>query len=401
MFLKKRNQSLYCTKCDFSQTEGHTYVDGTCVCGATETASGPVLDESLVFSSTVVTVTSTVNIRYRVRKVDYPKYSSFKVVVYGKEYSFVNGENLYNEVDVPETEVNLTNSTTNVNTYLYEGIAMCSLGLDMNAYIKCYDANGNYVAHSPVFKSSPETLLKELLASTQTDIGKTAITELLNMAAAAQVQFAANKSGTDLATAVAEGKLVNNGVDQTYTVKEMPTLNTEKTVIAAIDSSTGEARADAAEFITNHKITSQVSLIQAPVPRFYIGTATNHSTKPELDLDKSKIKMVFSYYDPDPNVKATVTKTVDGSTAEGLAAIVTSGKRYAIDVPSFEFHNANQTITATLYYDGAEMATATYSVETYVSEQIASTSASENAKNMATAIAKFGLAFRNNKGITT
>jgi len=352
--------------------------------------AGPVLDENLQFRDILVTVTSTVNIRYRIYRNTTNGingfaslgYSSVGVVVSGKEYSFETA-NLYNEVDIPETDATTTNGTT----FLFEGIGMCSLGLNIDAYIKAYDAEGNFVAYSPVTTSSPEALLKTNLANTTTVAGKTAITELLNMAAAAQVQFAANKAGTDLAAAVAEGKLVNKDLDDTYTISELPTLN-DVNNIESVN----------ADFVTAHKISSTVSLTKSPNIRVYVGSKNS--------LDMSKIKVDFTYFDPDPNVKTTVTKTIDGSTAEGQAAIGTSGARWTFDIPGFEFHNSNQTVTADVYYDVdgngtlEKVAVVSYSVETYLGSQLASASASQVAKDMATAIAKFGLAFRNNKGIT-
>ena len=109
----------------------------------------------------------------------------------------------------------------------------------------------------------------------------------------------------------------------------------------------------------------------------------------------------FTYYDADPNVKKTVTKTIDGSTEAGAAATGVSGKRLTFNIPGFEFHNSNQIVIDTVTYEGEVIASVNYSIETYLASQLSSTStASDAAKNLATAIAKFGLAFRNNKGIT-
>lgn len=390
---------IACAGCDklFADNEACNYVDGACsVCGYAEPVTGPVLDENLQFRDVVVTVTSTVNIRYRLYKKTKDGingyqdlgYDHVEVVVSGKEYSF-DTANLYNEVDIPETIVNMTANNNTGNTFLYEGISMCSLGLNINAYIKAYDAEGNYVAYSPLKESSPELLIKETLENTTTVNGKTAFTELLNMAAAAQVQFAANKAGTDLAAAVAADKLVNKGLDDTYTISDLPELNTVE------DVQTVEGYAD---FIASHKVSASVALTQSPNIKVFVGGRDT--------LDISKLKVVFSYYDPDPTVKKNVEKVIDGSTAEGAAAIGVSGKRYTFEVPGFEFHNSNQTVTATVYYDVdgdgtlEAVSVAQYSIETYVSTTLASTSATQIAKDMATAIAKFGLAFRNNKGIT-
>ena len=367
-------------------TEDHNFVDGTCsACGAVE-QTGPVIDEELSFRDVYVAVTSTVDIRYRVYKSVFAKYgegATIKVIVSGKEYSFANDDTLYNAVDVPETEATNTASTSSTLTFYYYGVPMHSLGLNVKAYIQVYDAEGNYVAKSPEKVDSPELLLKDNLANTQTVEGKTAITELLNMAAAAQKMFAANKAGTDLANAVAEGKLVNNGVDQTNIITEIPTLNN-------VDSIIWEPGND--EFAAAHKFSTACVLTVAPIPRFYIGGRTT--------LDKSKIKMVFTYENPSATSTETLTKTIDCSIPEQAELVTTSGARFAFDVPTFEFHNSNQTITATFYYDGVKMATGQYSVESYVSKQLAEGStASQVAKDMSTAIAKFGLAFRKNKGI--
>ena len=379
---------VYCSVCNYEISRTSNTIPALPV--------GPVLDDDLEFRDVVVTVTNTVNIRYRLYKNTTKGINGYKtlgydhveVVVSGKEYSFETA-NLYNEVDIPETLVNMTADNNTGNTFLYEGISMCSLGLNINAYIKAYDAEGNCVAYSPLKESSPELLIKETLAITTTDNGKTAFTELLNMAAAAQVQFAANKAGTDLAQAVADKKLVNKGLDDTYTIKELPELNNANSVTTVEGYES---------FISSHKVSVSVALTQSPNIKVFVGGKDT--------LDISKLKVVFSYYDPDPSVKKTVEKVVDGSTAEGAAAVGVSGKRYTVEVPGFEFHNSNQTVTATVYYDVdgdgilEAVSVAEFSIETYVGTTLANASSTQVAKDMATAIAKFGLAFRNNKGIT-
>ena len=378
--------TIACTVCsEVIETVEHTYTDGSCVCGATEPVDGPVLDENLQFRDILVQVTSTVNIRYRVYKSTkngingYASlgYDHVEIVISGTEYSFETS-NLYNEVEIPETSINMTASNNTGDTFLYEGISMCSLGLNINAYIKAYDADGNFVAYSPVTTTSPEQALKTNLANTTTDTGKATIIELLNMAAAAQVQFAANKAGTDLATAVAEGKLVNKDLPASI-VTELPEFNTADGVANWADG------VDSA-FVSAHKISATTILGVSPNIRVYVGGRDS--------LDTSKLSVEFSYYDPAPTVKDTVVKTVAGADAS------ISGKRLAFDIPGFEFHNSNQIVTASVYYDGSVIATVNYSVETYLAAQLADDStASQTAKDLAAAIAKFGLAFRMNMGV--
>lgn len=381
------NHTVTCSNgCDMNVTEDHSFVDGTCdKCGAKQPVSGPVLDERLQFRDIAVSVTDTVNIRYRIYKNTtngingYATlgYDHIEVVVYGKEYSFVTGDTLYNEVDFPETTL-VTETTNPGSNHFFNGIAMISLGLNINAYIKAYDADGNYVAYSPVTSTSPEAAIKKILADATTETAKATNIELLNMAAAAQIKFAADKSGTDLAAAVAAGKLVNNGVPESI-VTDLPELTVASGEAVWADDVD-------ANFQSDHKISAAVPINVSPGIRIYVGGKDS--------LDASQLKVEFTYYDPNPSVKDTVTKTVQGTDAS------VSGKRLAFNLPNLEFHNSNAIVTASVIYEGSVVATLDYSVETSIAEVLAEGSTSSKVvKDLNAAIAKFGLAFRMNKGI--
>lgn len=357
-----------------------------------ETVTGPVLDKNLAFRDVIVTVTSSVNIRYRVYKkttdgiAGYQTlgYDHIEVVAYGTEYSF-DAANLYNTVEIPEATVNMTANNNTGNTFVYEGISMISLGHKIYAYIKAYDANNNCVAYSPVREVSPESLIKDTIETAKTDNAKRTNIELLNMAAAAQVKFAADKTGTDLANDVAANKLVNLGVDQTLAITDLPEL-------ADVDNTPVWEDGIAADFQTAHKLSIAARLDKSPNLRVNVGGRTT--------LDTSKLKVEFSYFDPDATVNKVVTKTVEGTKA------VQNGSRWAFDVPNLEFHNSNQTITAKVYYDvngdgeSELIGTLNYSIDASVKSTL-SGSATAAVKDLNEAIAKFGLAFRVNKGIDT
>lgn len=386
------NHSVVCDVCGaVLETADHEYVDGTCACGATKPAEGPVLDENLQFRDFDINVTHAVNIRYRIyanttKGINGYKtlgYDKVEVVAYGTEYSF-DASNLYNTVDVPETALYKEDTSVGHN-FFYQGISMISLGHKISVYIKAYDAQGNYVAYSPVSQASPEDLIKATIEKATTDNAKRTNVELLNMAAAAQEKFAADKAGTDLANDVAAGKLVNKNVDQTLAITTMPEL------VAVDDTPVWEADIDTT-FQTSHKISIGARLQQSPGIRLNIGGRTT--------LDQSKLRVEFTYFDPDKTVNTTVTKVVEGVDA------VQNGARWAFDVPTLEFHNSDQTITGKVYYDVDDdgelelLGTIQYSIDASIKETI-ETSSNEKVIKLNEAIAKFGLAFRVNKGITT
>lgn len=313
----------------------------------------PVLDANIKVNR-YIQVTSTLNIGYFITNSQVADYDHIAVEAIPQKY-----DANYNEIAGETKEITDFVAAGKTMKYaVYNGIGMYELGLNVSARVLCYDAENNLVAYSETYVDSPANLLKDIYATSKDTTFKTAVTDMLNMGAEAQVYFGSQKAGSDLSKAT----LVNDGFDQTYATPELDTLN-------EVNSTVRDENAP----ISNALLTT-VSLTGAPAVGYLV---VNGST-----LDKSKLEMRVSYHSNYSN--EDVTDTVTGS------AWATAGKYLTYSFTKTALYDGNKTVTAEIYYDGALVLTNQYSVESYV----AANQGNATMGAALVAIAKFGKSCR-------
>ncbi len=220
MFLKKRNQSLYCTKCDFSQTEGHTYVDGTCVCGAEETVTPtePIYDATLASSLTVrglaITDKFGIDILVNLRGVTQDDFS----VVFGKK---TVDSTTYDALETP-VETTLVSSdaysaypTLPAYYFAFSDIYFYEMNIPIDITLNVVrDGKTYYYTTTVNFSDLANDLYSKFLADEKANAKDLSlVTDLLNLAAKCQAYF--GEQGIDGNT-LSTLELPNTKVDQKY-----------------------------------------------------------------------------------------------------------------------------------------------------------------------------------------
>ena len=352
----------------------HSYVDGKCtVCGADDPnyeppVTGPVLDETIVFNGEKMQFSNTINALLRINKALVNSYASLEVIVVPTVYNAGN-ETVGEEIVIPVT----SGTSKNWNVY-YEGIGMYAMALTFDAYVKCYDAEGNYVAYSNVSTYSPIDLIKGVYVAGSTDATQkklnSLVTDTLNLATKAQVYFAnqSQYAGSDLAADVAAGNVANKDWPQDCATTAYAELNTVNSIeyIAPFTS-------------TDSKLSFLSDLNGAPV--FTCKFSKYQTAFPDL----SKLKLELSYTEV-YGESSVVTDTIEGDEWQ------IAGKSVVAPASLVALYDGNKTVTGVLTYDGVEVIRFNYSLESYISENIGSTDA--NFVNLLNAIAYFNVSSR-------
>ena len=175
------DHSVYCNDCESTlRTEAHNFVNGTCICGATEGPAAPIEDTSLKFATTafsmgaelqyVFIMTGTVANKYPTTYVD--------VVVHK-----ATGDET---IRIEKSEFVPTGSSFKVN---FSGIGAKNMGDTFEATIYGVDANGQVHVGVPKEASIASNIKNILRKSTSSDVTKTLAVDMLNYGAAAQVYF--------------------------------------------------------------------------------------------------------------------------------------------------------------------------------------------------------------------
>jgi hypothetical protein len=243
-------------------------------------------------------------------------------------------------------------TTKNAGAY-YNNIASYELDLPITAYVACYNALGQEVAHSASLTIYPVALLKGLYvagsANAQQIALNTVVTDTLNLGTAAQAYFSSQVAGDhDLKLATP----INDEWDQTYASASVGEL-TDVTNIAWNPSSSVTSSTN------NIGLTADIS--GAPVIQLSILQSTATGNHP---LDYSKLTLQVSYtrlytQSGDPEL---VTDTITGSAWNAYA----SGKHLRYKFTKAAMFDANKTVTFTLTYDGTEVSTVTYSLDSFI-----------------------------------
>ena len=97
------DHTVTCSRCDYNQTEGHNFVEGVCVCGATEA----LVDEDLTITNIALNMQAYIGAQFRIEPTAAAEYDSvYVVVVQGKQEG--------------DKEFTLTENIDTAGGYLYE-----------------------------------------------------------------------------------------------------------------------------------------------------------------------------------------------------------------------------------------------------------------------------------------
>ena len=336
----------------------------------------PTLDENITFTASIE-VDKKLGISYLFTNAQLEKYDHCELVVTPTKYSTdaVGNKIAYNEYDA-EPIVYADSAWTLSGAYSfvsYQGIAMYELGLEISAFVKCYDADGNYVAYSNTVSGTPADFAKATFALVADSTAvrnarmKVALAELLVLGGDAQRYFQTRATADcDL---VAVTTYVDAAGDYDY-------ASFATTDISNLETANDTDWADTS-VIASGAFLKSVAVSAAPAASYMINT--------NGVADASKFSLEVSYTSLYPNTE-DVTVTVSGDMWN------ISGTWYMYDFNETRLYDSNKVVTAKLYYDGALLATDTYSIESFAGSQLNSANAQLAAA--CSSIARFGVAAR-------
>lgn len=316
----------------------------------------PVLDESLTFMSSSASIQDSLGVSYIVRKTTVAKYARFEVVATATKYNAQRNTYVADPVVLDMTELSAFYSAA------YTGIAMYELDQPISAYIKCYDADGNYVAYSNTITNTPVDLLKNVYAR-GSETAKKLITDMFNLGAAAQVYFSSSLPNSELAKATP----INEGWDQTYATQgDLENLNIVNQLTWADNSP-----------LTSADISVTPSLNMAATPNL---TYLIRDVKGNLDI--SALSLTVSYDAKCPSAFAgTRSVTIKGSDLTKVSSF------YTYNFTGITLADSNCVVTATLSYQGQNVLTYGYTMEAGMKTLLGGSN--KNAVALAGALGKF------------
>lgn len=169
--------------------EGHSYIDGLCLCGAKEPATpGYEYDENLSLSMSI-SVGAEMQVMYSALRANVQDYQSFYFEVI-KEV--VGGESITTvfSLDAGNLEEKFTPTGTLVGySATYTGIFAMEMGDNFSATLYAVAEDGNIHYGNTVTSSIKTYLMQKLTDATSSAELKTLAVDMLNYGAAAQVNF--------------------------------------------------------------------------------------------------------------------------------------------------------------------------------------------------------------------
>ena len=183
------NHTVDCENCDYSVTEGHNFVDGTCICGAKEVVEPKYeYDENLGMTMNI-SVGAEMQVMYTILNARVKNFESFYVEVVK---DVVGGESVKTVFSLDNgnmDEISAPNGNLVGYSATYTGIFAMEMGDNFTATLYAVAADGT-IYYGDSESSSIKTYLMEKLAdSTSTAELKTLAVDMLNYGAAAQVNF--------------------------------------------------------------------------------------------------------------------------------------------------------------------------------------------------------------------
>ena len=183
------NHVIGCENCDYSVTEGHNFVDGTCICGAVEKTEPKYEYNSNLGMTMNISVGAEMQVMYTVLNARVKNFESFYVevvkdVVGGESVKTVFSLDNGNMIEMLAPNGNLVGYSAT-----YTGIFAMEMGDNFTATLYAVAADGT-IYYGDSESSSIKSYLMEKLAdeSTLTEL-KTLAVDMLSYGAAAQVNF--------------------------------------------------------------------------------------------------------------------------------------------------------------------------------------------------------------------
>lgn len=318
-------------------------------------------------------VDDTLGVFYSLKKSQVKSYKSYTIKVYRQS---CNAD--YNFITTFDGEITDKKEASSRVSYYFKGLALYEFNLPVTAVVYGYDANGNLAAVSAPMVDYPVDLIwATYTPDTATQVYKTCCLDLVNLASEAQLYFAGQKDGCDLSkVTLPRDKFA---FDQNDASKSAPSYDLNSMPNSTVNN-------PSSSIATTNTLTKTISLASGAPALYYM-------VKRGKDLDASKFKAVITYT---PGVKADttatpITVTVNGSTATDTTVPWSySGARATYTYDVCKLYDTNKTVTAVYSYDGVEMYTDTYSIETFIAQYM--TDAAMGAT--LTAMAKFGVSAR-------
>lgn len=176
------DHSVYCNDCESTlRTEAHNFVNGTCVCGATE---GPVVptDPALVFASKSLSLQSYIQFNFAARiKTVLNNYDSWYITV--SRYDYMQGKTIEDTVEGAQYSSSLWIFPVNLYSYM----------LNDKVTVTLYGVKNGVTYQGETYTSSVADYVNDKIAS-QPEATKTMYANMLEYGAKAQIYMNYNPS---------------------------------------------------------------------------------------------------------------------------------------------------------------------------------------------------------------
>ena len=356
----------------FSVTEdGETLVEVTGTFGTFEvvedTPVGPVVDPELVFFRAFLGFgTSSLELNFRIANEVLALYDDMEVVIIPNKYDTTTLNLVETPSEIVVKKAELVAAGTRYMQYTYSDIFLYELGLDINYMLRAYDAEGNLVAISDTFTTSPVTYMKERVTETTNAKEKTLYTDALIVCDEFMKKVGSDYPGSDLDNAAS----VIEGFDTSAKTTSVPSYNTVNQ-FTAYDDAYGTSGA-------THTVRTSVQTEKVPFINLRIMGASS--------LDVNKMSATVSY--TSVNASGEVPYSKDFTFTD-------NGSYFNLRFDEIGLHDSDKDITFTVKYDGAEVFELVYSVESYTGAN----QSNESIGATMTALLHIGYSFRDYQGL--
>ncbi len=179
-----------CKNCDYSAEEDHSYVDGSCICGAVESTE-PQLDANLKFNMNIA-IGAEMVVNYNFMASTVSKYEDFYIEV---KKNVAGGDPIVTTFGISDghTQMGVMNHPTTGEALLYNasynGINAKEMGDTFETTLYAIDANGKVFKGETVVSSIKQFLMEKFEDAKSSDELKTMAVDMLRYGEAAQHHF--------------------------------------------------------------------------------------------------------------------------------------------------------------------------------------------------------------------
>ena len=342
------NHTVTCANCDYSATEDHNYVDGTCICGAVEVTEPKYEpEESLKFTMSI-SAGAEMTVTYNVMGADVNSYSDFylevkKDVAGGDPVTTIYG--ITEDREQMTAKVNPATGEALMYQVTYSGINAKEMGDNFSTTLYAVGEDGTIYYGETVISSIKDYLIGKIDDSASIAELKTMAVDMLKYGAAAQVRLGYNTE--NLVTAdLTEEQL-------SYATQEIP---------EAVDYSGASGLLTGTSVNANIVVAARVQL---------------------------HLSCVYSSANPDA-MRCIVTDE-DGTVLKELPVTNKSNIMFTAIYEDVGAKEMRDVINVTFYEgDAAISKTISWSVESYVAQVRAKTNVTEDELNMVNAMLTYG-----------